>query len=772
MSHLDAPLRFRRHSDPRSTDLHRRKTTDAAAHDAAISTARDALFDETYDSSAPSSPRLPHASLKTVPLPAQLELRRVFTRVKPASLAPAHPIVGPEHFSTDPSFGLHALVARQSAYSALADALGSITASTDCDAVAAGYPGNRAQLEAVCVRRRAAARSAEQAAKASSSSAAASVTSSRSATATSSSSRAVASSSRAVAPSLSRAAAASSSRAAASSRSATAAAAAVTRTPRAIARTTTRVANTPRVAAPLSTSLSPAQASSSALVVNSQLSGAASLVNSRAVASSASRAALQASVDSLFSVALSDVSSRRAAATASRTTSSSASSSSAIPPSSASSLPSSISSGADPSSTVQPARSNHNRIAKIVGPSVAIPFGLLLLALLAFCCLRRRRQRNGATGLSSGRSTPAIGPISHPQPMQAAPRQYGAMARYGPGVGAGAGAAGAAGAAVVGASNGNSSQESVGTTPSAIGVAFSEPRTKWGRRVPVDGLAGGVHSANSGSNTPTGSVGGSQDLHGARGVSASSSFGGRQASITSFASGSVPSEYRGVGGYNSFGYQPGQMRPVMTPVGGHYDQFGPSTAIIAVPAAAQRHHPLSFEEGSISGYGSGDDDEGPRMYGAGTAASDLSQSGSGSASGDSMTARLAPPLAAGYAHSPQAQQSRTTQATTSAGEEGYYTADAGPSSHDDHEAETLSDDGLREFGADGSPEAASVNFGSGSSGSGGHLSLAGSGRSFPRAGEDLSATPRLSSAPSTPRLGSGHGSLGNRRNDGTGSWWN
>lgn len=366
--------------------------------------------------------------------------------------------------------------------------------------------------------------------------------------------------------------------------------------------------------------------------------------------------------------------------------------------------------------------------------------------------------------------------------MQAAPRQYGAIAQYGPdagwggraggaaGAGAGMGAAAAAGgaaagAATVGAARGNNdSQESVGTTPSAIGVAFSEPRTKWGRRSLVDVLAGGVRSANSGNNSPSDSAN--------RGVSGTSSFGGRQPSITSLAaSGSIPSEYRGVGGYNSFSYQPGQMRPVMTPLGAHYDPFGPTPSIVPVPVSAQRHpHPVSSEEGSISGYGSSHgsgsgsaEDDVPRQYHPG---------GSGSVGSASAASGATHP---GYPYLAPvrgpAGQSRTTQTT---GEEGYYTADPGVSSHDEHETETLEEVGLRDFGVEDSPEEASVNFGRGSSGSGGsgsagRPSFVGSAR---RSFDDPMGTPRLGSGTSTPRLGTGHGSLGNRRNDGTGSWWN
>ncbi|GAA5917200.1 hypothetical protein JCM8208_003325 [Rhodotorula glutinis] len=818
MSHIDAPLRSRRHSDPspaNSNKVRRRQPALRNANDT-HDYAPDALLfpvdDDNHLAASSSSRRAfaARAPLKTLLLPAELELRRVAARPDSVLLRAPHP-AGPRHYTTDSSFRLHALVARQSSssgartgYAELEDALEGVGASTDCGAVAAAYGGSAstAQVVAVCSRRRRAVIRATQAEASASSSRAAASTSRAVASASSRSSRAAAasSSSRAAAVAAS-ASSASSSRAAAST---------ATRTRTRLIQRTTQPANTPRMAAPITTPLNPSQASASRFsalesFVSSQFSDAASVITSRAAAASSSREALQSSVDSLFSSALVVVSSRRASATATSTTAPSASSTAAptsassLPPSSSSSSssadPSSTSSGADPSATAAPASGDNNRIAKIVGPSVAIPLGLLLLALLAFCLLRRRRRRNAA-GPLSGRSTPGgLGPISNPQPMQAAPQQYGAMARFAPGagsssgmggVGVGAGlgaaaAAGAGGAAAVGAARGNNdSQESVGTTPSAIGVAFSEPRTKWGRRSLVDVLAGGVRSANSGSNSPSGSgagaVGGGLGTpeRQFRGVSGTSSFGGRQPSITSLASGSIPSEYRGVGGYNSFGYQPGQMRPVMTPLGGHYDPFAPTPSIVPVPASAQRHpHPVSSEEGSISGYGSGSGshsgsgDDLARRYGGATTA------GGPATFGDGAAAQPGYPYLAPVR--PDMGRSRTT-GTTATGEEGYYTADPGASSRDELETETLEEVGLRDFGVedDYSPEERSVNFGSGSSGSGGsgsagRPSFVGSVR---RSFDEPGATPRVGSRTSTPRLGSGHGSLGNRRNDGTGSWWN
>ncbi|GAA5995125.1 uncharacterized protein JCM10292_004552 [Rhodotorula paludigena] len=719
MSHFDAPLRSRRHSDPPPAHLRHRKS---ANRDDLHFAAPDALNDSTASSSSAAFPR---TQLRALLLP-----RRVSQRANAAQLSAPATHAEPRHYATDSSFRLHRQFAkRQQAqpgadeYEARLDAVG---ADTNCATITDGFTGTqRTLLRYNCVRRRAQARSEryqqEEAASSSSS-----------------------------------AAAATSRVAARPSRSSVSAAA---RTISARMQTTTRApAVTPRVAAPLSTSLNPSQQASSFRAaldsyVESQFADAASVVSSRAAAATASSTTTSASSSSS--------STTTSSSSPSSTTSSSSSS---LPP------PSSTSSGANPTSTIEPAQSDSNRIAKIAGPSIAIPLGLLLLALLAWFCLRRRRRNAaaaaGAAGYSgaTGRSTPGIGPISNPQPLQAQPRQYGAMAQYGgpsgggmglgPALGAGAGAGALAGAIGAGAAAGgkNSSQESVGTTPSAIGVAFSEPRTKWGRRSLVDVLAGGVRGANSGSNTPTNSAGGSIDPN--RVVSGSSSFGGgRQPSIVSLAS--APSEYRGVGGYNSFGYQPGQLRPVREPsTPQHYDPFGPSF-IVAVPASAQRAHPISSEEGSISGYG-----------GSGSSHDSVSSRyAAGSNSGESITQRLAPALAGGYAHDPRAQQSRTTQVTQSGESEGFVTADPGQSSYDEHEEE-LSDEGLRR-----SPQTEAVNFGSGSSGSASG-SGSGSGRSMSHISEDPSATPRLESRGSTPRLGAGHGSFGNRRNDGTGSWWN
>ncbi|GAA5991973.1 hypothetical protein JCM10908_000677 [Rhodotorula pacifica] len=435
-------------------------------------------------------------------------------------------------------------------------------------------------------------------------------------------------------------------------------------------------------------------------------------------AADAQRAALQSYVDSAFSAAASRLESPGATTTSNPTLATSTSSS-------------------------QPSASSghHRNLARIIVPAVGVPVVVIAAILILACCLWKRRKRKSSAVSTPGRATPSgLGPISNPRPLMATAVGPDGTVLSRPNTAFDDSevlAAGSAGAATMGRARGGDSSDSLGTTPSAIGVAFSEPRTPWGRRSLVDVFAGGVRSATG---SPVNSSPGHQRV-----LSTSSSFAGRQPSLKS--SGSVPSELRGVGGYNIFGYQPGQPRPVVAPVGGHYDQFGPAS-IVPVPESAQRH---SSEEGSISGY-SGEGEAG------GTGASTTG-------SAESYTARLAPPLGAiGYPHVPQAQQSRTTQ-RTSDGEQGYWTAEAGLSStdggHDPEEAERLSDS---------SPLEEAVNFGSSTSGgSGGSIG----GRSVASIGAHRSSEEgRPGSRVSTPRLGAGHGSIGNRRNDGSGSWWN
>ncbi|GAA5965488.1 hypothetical protein JCM3765_003302 [Sporobolomyces pararoseus] len=478
-------------------------------------------------------------------------------------------------------------------------------------------------------------------------------------------------------------------------------------------RTTTRArripAQSPQIAA---VSLTANRSNSAALEsnVNQIFSEAASIISSR----SSSRAALASSVESLFSSAASAVSSRRVAATATSTpapstgsTSSSTISSSTAPTSRQTSSAPTSSSSPSPASS-----GSSHRIRNIVVPSVVIPIGLLLLFLLGLFCWKKRKRRDRA---NSGRE--GLGPISGPRPLKLA-----AGGNYGTTGGArGAGIAGVgAGAMATAAARGggrNGSNETLETTPSAIGVAVSEPRTKWGRRSLVEALAGGVLGSNSSSTpSPVPSRGGGA-MH------------SRQESLTS-------SLDRGTGGYNSKGgYRPGMPRP-FSPVQTS-DSF---PSIIPVPPANQRPSSLS----------SNSDDS---LYNRSHETS------------ESATARLAQPIPAGYS----VYESSTTPGVESqASEQGYWTADAGANSSreagvddayrfggrlgrgdDDDEEEELSPG---EMGVAEAP----VNFGSSSSNS----SSSGGG-----------STPVVGGSGSgTPRLGSGHGSRGYRRGDS--SWWN
>ncbi|GAA6018257.1 hypothetical protein JCM11491_005125 [Sporobolomyces phaffii] len=446
--------------------------------------------------------------------------------------------------------------------------------------------------------------------------------------------------------------------------------------------------------------------------VSEIFSEAASIISSR----SSSRAALATSVDQVFSSAASVISSRRVAATAttrpttSTTSSSSSSSPSLAPTTSTSSQASSTtsrntSSAPTSSSSSSPAAAStgkSHRVRDIVVPSVVIPIGLLLLFLVGFFCWKKRKRRNAAGGRGG------LGPISGPRPLRLAGGTYGA-AGAAAGLGAGSAAMAAAGR------GGNGSNETLGTTPSAIGVAVSEPRSKWGRRSLLEALAGGVagSSSSASNSSPVPSRGGGA-LH------------SRQESITS-------SLDRGTGGYNSKGgYRPGMPRP-FSPVQAQDPFTELMPTIVPVPPASQRPSSLS-------------------------SASDQSLYNRSHGSNESATARLARPITSGYPLFETATTPGVESRTSTEGEQGYWTADAGINSS----REAGVDDPYRYGGAgigedeeeELSPEerVARVNFGSGSSNS--------SGGSTPVVG---------GSGGGTPRLGSGHGSRGYRRGDS--NWW-
>ncbi|CEQ38854.1 SPOSA6832_00326, partial [Sporobolomyces salmonicolor] len=690
MSHLDAPLLSRRHPD--NFDHYRERQPRRLSY--IHSTANDPApeFDEPTSASSSSSARSRPPTFKALLLPAELQLRRVSQAAK-RHLNPVQRALSSDGLRFH-EIGKRQSTSSSSSSSEIDPALSTVTASTSCRTVVENAGGaNVAALRRECGR---AVAEAVEAAEASTSAGAGS-TAGRSTAA-----------------------------AAATTTSAT--------SPRRVTATTRR-----RRTTTARTTEALEGTASGISSVDSLFSSALSIVSTREAAASASRASLQSSVDSIFSSALGVVSSRESAATATASAStsisnaiipistsfSSSSSSSTATSSELSSSPSiassafassavassatSSSSAAAPSSSS--AHKHHRNLAAIVAPSVAVPIGVLLLLLLGFCCYRRRKHRKDPYG----RATPtSLGTISGPRPLRLN-ANYGTATR-GPDAGA------AAGAPATGRGGRNASNDSFRTSPSAIGVAYSEPRTKWGRKSLVDVLAVGVRNA---SHSPKGTGQGGRNTPRERLVSAASSFGGRQPSITS-----VPSVDRGVGGYNSRGgYQPGMPRPVMSTIPQYFDQFGPPPTIVPVPASARHPQGRSPSLGSMSAYD-------------GESTTD---------SRESWTQRLAPPVSAGYplAGAPGAQDSRVTQATTD-GEEGFWTADGGVSSGQEEEEE------LRL----GERTEAAVNFGSGSSGTGSTSPASHS-----------NSTPRMEgSRTSTPRLGAGHGSGGFRRGDG--SWWN
>ncbi|GAA5907986.1 uncharacterized protein JCM6883_004080 [Sporobolomyces salmoneus] len=445
--------------------------------------------------------------------------------------------------------------------------------------------------------------------------------------------------------------------------------------------------------------------------VNQIFSEAASIIASR----SSSRAALATSVDSVFSQAASAISSRRAASTRTSSgipSSTVAPSTSSLLSSSSSSIPASstslgTSSAPTPSSSSSSTSSSH-RIRNIVVPSVVIPIGLLLLFLLGFCCWKKRKRRTAGGG-------GGLGPISAPRPLRlAAGGNYGTGGTRGEMTGIGAGGIVAAGARGGGGRNG--SNETLGTTPSAIGVAVSEPRSKWGRKSLIETLAGGVlgSAASGNGSSPTPSRGGGA-LH------------SRQESVTS-------SLDRGTGGYNSKGgYRPGMPRP-FSPVQAQ-DPFNDMVpTIVPVPSATRR--PSSLSSGSD-----------PSLY----------NRGSSNESNENATARLARPITTGYPLYEESTTPGVESRTSTEGEQGFWTAaESGVNSSREAGIEDA-------YGFEGEEEelrgeampvsqAAPVNFGSSSSDS--------SGGSTPVIG---------GSGSGTPRLGSGHGSRGYRRGDS--NWW-
>ncbi|KAM0793456.1 hypothetical protein ACM66B_000899 [Microbotryomycetes sp. NB124-2] len=464
--------------------------------------------------------------------------------------------------------------------------------------------------------------------------------------------------------------------------------------------------------------------------------------------------------------------------------------------SAASSNASSTSSGAGPGSTAPVSNNNPHRIRNIVVPAVVVPIGLILLAVLLWLCLKRRSKDDDRR---------SVGDISRPMP---------------------------AGAAVSGRqAAGQHSNESFATSPSAIGVAVSDPqpRTKWGRRSFIEAFAAGRAARNKGTGAEPQAVS-TSTVQGA----------GRQPSVTNMseiaaggalASGAAASDRP----YSPTTYRPGMQRPLMSPVSHHYDPFVQPPSIVPVPnrrssslsgasVASQSEYERS-ERGSMGNLAGG--------AGAGAAAATAAAAGAagtaaalgGGTGGDDneveeVRSDLPPPIPPipdselPYQHAGASTAASSasvigggrirrmqTGDTTTSGEGQFYTASSGGS---------IDSTGSRGFnlgvpgvgagvggvglGGEGgsigghsggrpsggsssdgtdmamSPQQAPVNFGSSGSsggGSGGHGDQGSIGTHGTPRPESQSS---MRSIGGTPRLGAGHGSMSGMRK-GDGSWW-
>ncbi|KAK4057590.1 hypothetical protein OIO90_001235 [Microbotryomycetes sp. JL221] len=318
-----------------------------------------------------------------------------------------------------------------------------------------------------------------------------------------------------------------------------------------------------------------------------------SVLSTRSLAGSAVPEALFSSVLNDINSAQAAILSRQSIATASTTSSSTVpstteqSSSVASSQTASTSQQLSTSSGAQPSSTGPVGSSNNsnnnnsNRIRNIVVPSVVIPVGLILLGILLYFCLKRRSKHENES------SSNVVGPISNPIPTnnnRVTGRQ----------------------------TQGQISNESFATSPSAIGVAISDPqpRTKWGRRSFIEAFAAGRAARNRSSqaNTTT-TTSSSPQMGEPQAVSTSTVQGaGRQPSVTNMAeimgtagvaaaAGGAATTTGGMVntsmGSNSSTqdraysptttYRPGMQRPLMSSITHHYDPFVQPPSIVAVP---------------------------------------------------------------------------------------------------------------------------------------------------------------------------------------------
>ncbi|SGY34967.1 BQ5605_C002g01708 [Microbotryum silenes-dioicae] len=424
--------------------------------------------------------------------------------------------------------------------------------------------------------------------------------------------------------------------------------------------------------------------------------------------------------------------------------------------------------------TTAASTSSNHRLRDILLPALLVPLGLILLAIALFLCTKRRNSKYKA-GTAGNESS--WGGSGNDGAMTGAPPAAALMA---------AAAAGTSNSRS-GSSSNNPSQDSFGTSPSAIGVAYSgvEPRSKWGRRSLTDVIAGGVRAAE---------VGGSSRGRGQVTSTTSSFGGGRQASMTGI------SDYAGT----AIDYQPGQMRPVATPSifsasmsesnpgtpvfqqrydsPQHYDPFAPTI----IPVAGAFAHDSSsanqedYEEdygddrGSFTSRDSRDEFDpfarqdpnigGIAAQGAQPAVPWTEQAGLGYLS----TPVLQPP-AFERAETAQTAHTAVTARTHQTGDSAdVYQTDTAPSGAESGIDDTSDEELL------GTPTVIQqpVHFGSSGSSNGESGNGSGSSRgSVARANMDNRPSSSHSDrSTGTPRLGMGHGNVGGVRR-GDGSWW-
>lgn len=426
----------------------------------------------------------------------------------------------------------------------------------------------------------------------------------------------------------------------------------------------------------------------------------------------------------------------------------------------------------------------------------------------------------------SGRATPAsLGGIRGP---------FAQVPGHGPGGAAAAGltvpaaAAMAAGRPSGPAAHPNTSAESFATSPSAIGVAYSEPqpRTRWGRRSLTDVIMAGAvteEMSRSGSVAGGSVIGTMPGAHAEAGqhdasspLPQSPSFGGRQPSIT----GLNEVEAGGLA-YPYSSYRPGMPRPLMaTAVGAGVGGATLAAAAAASSTGGKHHDPFAEPDDYPSIVPVPHGRSSTELMSAPYSTVDHGADADGSASeseydpteaGDRFSsATVAPPPQFAQQQQQQQQQVQTQELppaittgsppflggahsrtnTQTSTDDAFYSAADAASSDDNYEALYTPTAGLDNDDDDGNltagPLTAPVDFGS-SSGSGSGSASGGSlGLGTPRPtqmqspasfggpgsghGSGGSSGGSNGSHAGTPRLGAGHGSMSGVRK-GDGSWW-